>query len=82
MPIYTNYDYHTTAYVNVACIVAIDYTSIIVAGGGGGGGGNHGILVIFIISGIITAADSVSDDKCDKNNCPLLFGEDITSDTT
>ena len=42
---------------------------------------NHSILVIFIISGI-TAANSVSDNKCDKNNCPLLFAEDVASDTT
>ena len=76
----TNYGYHPAAYVNVACFVAIDYTSIIV-GGGGIGGGNHGILVIIIISGI-TASDSVSDDKCDKNNCPLLLAENIASDTT
>ena len=41
----------------------------------------HGIVIIFILSGI-TTAQPISHDKCDKNKCPLLFAEDIASDTT
>ena len=37
--------------------------------------------IFFIISGM-TTADSVSQDKCDKNKCPLLFAEEIAFDTT
>ena len=34
-----------------------------------------------MISGF-TTTESISHDKCDKNKCPLLFAEDITSDNT
>ena len=41
---------------------------------------SHCILVIFTISAT-TAADFASDDKCNKDECPLLFAEGIVFDT-
>ena len=38
------------------------------------------MLVIFIISAT-TTANFVRDDKCNKNECPLLFDEGIAFDT-